>query len=72
MKLDQLLANTMSIFSVLLSIFENLTKFIEYRSVEYHLMKKLYYFNSKSDNPFIRKKNKIIKKQSFKYLKVKF
>ena len=59
MKLDQLLANTMSIFSVLLFIFKNLTNFVEYRSVEYHLMKKLYYFNSKSDNPLIRKKNKI-------------
>ena len=64
MKLDQLLANTMSIFSVLLFIFENLTKFVEYRSVEYHLMKKLYYFNSKKDNPLIRKKNKILLKKT--------
>ena len=64
MKLDQLLANTMSIFSVLLFIFENLTKFVEYRSVEYHLMKKLYYFNSKTNNPLIRKKNKIKSKKN--------
>ena len=62
MKLDQLLANTMSIFSVLLFIFKNLTNFVEYRSVEYHLMKKLYYFNSKKNYRMIKlRKESLIK-----------
>ena len=54
MKLDQLLANTMSIFSVLLLLFENLTKIFEFKSVEYYLMKKLYYFNLKENCGIIK------------------
>ena len=62
MKLDQLLANTMSILSVLLLVFENLTKLFEYKSVEYFLMKKLYYFNSKKNYRMIKlRKESLIK-----------
>ena len=57
MKIDQLLANTMSIFSVLLLIFESLTKFIVYGSLEFYLMKKLYYFDSKCEYKSIQMKN---------------
>ena len=74
MKLDQLLSNTLSIFSVLLLICKNLTKFVEYRSVEYYLMKKLYYFNSKRNFPLIRMKNRIqtISKKTSSNLILKF
>ena len=62
MKVDQLLANTMSILSVLLLVFENLTKLFEYKSVEYFLMKKLYYFNSKKNYRMIKlRKESLIK-----------
>jgi hypothetical protein len=60
-KLDQLLANTMSVFSVLVLVFENLTKIFEFQSIEFYLMKKLYYFEP-NDGEFssITNQNKIL------------
>ena len=57
MKLDQLLASTISVFSVLLLIFKNLTKFVEFGSLEYYLMNKLYYFDSNSEYKSIKMRN---------------
>jgi hypothetical protein len=42
-KLDQVLASTLSIYSVFALIFQNLIKFFECGALEYHLIKKLYY-----------------------------
>jgi len=54
-KLDQLLSNTLSIFSLFLFFFRNLTKFVEMGSVENYIMRKLYFFEpNKTDSPIIK------------------
>jgi len=57
-KLDQVLSNTLSIFSVLLMFFENLTKIFEFGSVQHYIFKKLYFFESDDmDSNLVQKKN---------------
>ncbi len=59
-KLDQILSNTLSIFSLFLFVFRNLTKFIEMGSIEHYIMKKIYFFEPhKPDSHIIKiKRNK--------------
>jgi hypothetical protein len=60
-KLDQVLSNTLSIFSILLMFFENLTKIFEFGSIQHFIFKKLYFFESDEMDPkLVQKKNQLL------------